>query len=146
MVKKVLVTFTGVSSYFLLLRMGSFYGLTISVQKTKSMAFKIRDPIRTKTVTDNKIIEQINMFNYLGNTISYEKKVDINNKFNNYLKITGIFNVFRPQKTLKKTTIKLHNTLALQVLLYGSETWTIKARNARRITAAEMKYVRRTAG
>jgi len=31
-------------------------------------------------------------------------------------------------------------------LLYGSETWTIKARDTRRITAAEMKYVRRTAG
>jgi len=31
-------------------------------------------------------------------------------------------------------------------LLYGSETWTVKARDARRITAAEMKYMRRTAG
>jgi hypothetical protein len=30
-------------------------------------------------------------------------------------------------------------------LLYGSETWTINARDARRITAAEMKYMRRTA-
>ena len=29
---------------------------------------------------------------------------------------------------------------------YGSETWTIKARDARRITAAEMKHMRRTAG
>jgi len=29
-------------------------------------------------------------------------------------------------------------------LLYGSETWAIEARDARRITAAEMKY--RTAG
>jgi len=38
--------------------------------------------------------------------------------------------------------------LALPVLLYGSETWTIKARDAKRITAAEMKYtnMRRTAG
>jgi len=61
-----------------------------------------------------------------------------NNKDNN--------NVFRPQKTLKKTRIKLYNTLALPVLLYGSETWTIKARDARRMTAAEMKYMRRTAG
>jgi len=34
----------------------------------------------------------------------------------------------------------------LPVLLYGSETWTVKARDARRITAAEMKYMRRTAG
>jgi len=50
------------------------------------------------------------------------------------------------KKTPKKTRIKLYNTLALPVLLYGSETWTIKARDARRITAAEMKYMRRTAG
>jgi len=31
-------------------------------------------------------------------------------------------------------------------LLHGSETWNIKASDARRITAAEMKYRRRTAG
>jgi hypothetical protein len=31
-------------------------------------------------------------------------------------------------------------------VLYGSENWNIKARDARRITAAEMKYVRKTAG
>jgi hypothetical protein len=30
-------------------------------------------------------------------------------------------------------------------LLYGSENWTIKARDATRITAAEMKYMRITA-
>jgi hypothetical protein len=32
------------------------------------------------------------------------------------------------------------------VLLYGSETWTIKARDARRISTAVMKYMRRTVG
>jgi hypothetical protein len=31
-------------------------------------------------------------------------------------------------------------------LLYGSETGTVKARDAKRITAAEIKYMRRTAG
>ena len=50
------------------------------------------------------------------------------------------------KKTLKKTRIKLYNTLALPVFLHGSESWTIKASDARRITAAEMKYMRRTAG
>jgi hypothetical protein len=63
------------------------------------------------------------------------------------LKVTGILNnVFRPQKTHKKTRIKLYNTLALPVLLYGSETWTSKARDTSSISAAEMKYMRRTAG
>jgi hypothetical protein len=32
------------------------------------------------------------------------------------------------------------------VWLCGSANWTIKARDARRITVAEMKYMRRTAG
>ena len=111
------------------------------------MAFKGRDPVRTKIVIDNKITEQVNSFNCLENMISCEKELDIDNKLHNYLKITGIINnVFRSQKTPKKTRIKLYNTVALPVLLYGSETWTVKARDARRITAAEMKYMRRTAG
>ena len=51
------------------------------------MAFEGRDPVRTKIVIDNKIIEQVNLFNYLGNMIFYEKELDIDNKLNNYLKI-----------------------------------------------------------
>ena len=35
------------------------YGLTVSVQKTKSMAFKLRDTVITKIVMDNKTIEQV---------------------------------------------------------------------------------------
>jgi hypothetical protein len=46
------------------------------------------------------------------------------------------------KKPLKKTKIKLYNTLALPVLLYGSETWTIKARDARRMSGAVMKCTR----
>ena len=119
------------------------HDLTISVQKTKLVAFKGQDPVRSKIVIDNKIIEQVNSFKYLGTLITYEKKVDIDNILNEYLKITGIIkNMFRPQKT----RIKLCNTLDLPAVLYGSENWTIKARDARRVTAAEMKCMRKTAG
>jgi len=53
--------------------------------------------------TYNKMIEQVNLFNYLGNMISYEGELDIDNKLNNFLKITGILNnMFRPQKPLRK--------------------------------------------
>jgi hypothetical protein len=69
--------------------------------------------------------------------------MNIDNRLNNYLRITGIVNnMFRP----KKTKIKLYNTLVLPTLLHGSENWTIETRDARRITAAEMKYMRRAAG
>jgi len=49
-------------------------------------------------------------------------------------------------ENFKKTTMKLYNTLAHPVLLYGSETWTVRASDVKRITAAEMKYMGRTAG
>jgi len=75
----------------------------------------------------------------MGHPVLWKKDVDINKKMNNYLKIIGIINsMFRPQKTLKKRRMNLYNT-ALSALLYGSENWTVKARDARRITAAEMK-------
>ena len=41
--------------------------------------------MRTKIVIDNKIIEQVNLFNYLG-IISYEGELDVDNKLNNLLK------------------------------------------------------------
>ena len=41
--------------------------------------------------------------------------------------MAGINRIYRPldHKPLKKTRIKLYNTLALPVLLYVSETWTV---------------------
>jgi len=43
------------------------------------MAFKGRDLLRIETVIDNKIMEQVNLFNYLGN-IFYEGDLDVDNK------------------------------------------------------------------
>jgi len=54
--------------------------------------------------------------------------------------------MFRRQKTGKKTKINLFNTPAFPALLYGSENWRIAVRDSRRITAAEMKRTRKTAG
>jgi len=63
-----------------------------------------------------------------------------------YMRITAgyTWTDYRTNAQIAKE-LKLHNTLALPVLLYGSKTWTIKASDARRITAAEMKHMRITA-
>jgi hypothetical protein len=59
------------------------------------------------------------------------------------LKTTQIVHItFRPKKNLKKRRTCLYSALDLPALLYGSENWSIKASDARRITAAEMKYMR----
>jgi hypothetical protein len=50
------------------------------------------------------------------------------------------------RKLSKKTRIKLYNTQPLSALSYGSENWTSKPRDARRVTQTGEKYTRKTAG
>lgn len=123
------------------------YGLTISTEKSKVMAFQGKHPKRSKIVINNKIIEQVNTFNYLGNLVSYKNEKDIDSKISKFLRITGIINnIFKPNRTRRNTRLKLYSTLALPVLLYGSECWTIKAKDKSRLISAEMKFMRKTAG
>jgi len=73
--------------------------------------------------------------------------VDIDNRLNNCFKITDVINsAFIWKKHLKKTRIKLYNTIDLPTLLYNNKNWTVEARDAKRITAVEMKYIRNTEG
>jgi hypothetical protein len=68
------------------------------------MAFRGRDPIRSKVVINNKIIEQVNTFYYLGCLLSYETEK------RHYIKTfkippdTGIINqVLKPSKVQNQT-------------------------------------------
>jgi hypothetical protein len=83
----------------------SNYGLTVSANKTKTMASRGRDHIRSKIV-NNKMIEQVNTFNYLGCTQSYEHEKDVANKLSTFLQITGIINqAIKPSKVQKQTRL-----------------------------------------
>jgi hypothetical protein len=67
------------------------------IPQVSGIRVKGREPVKYKSVTDKKYIEQVNHFNYLENLIPHDKEVDVDNKFNNYFKITGIINnMFRP--------------------------------------------------
>jgi hypothetical protein len=46
----------------------------------------------------------------------------------------------------RETILKIYNTLVLPTFLYGSENWTLKASQRRRIEEAEMKLLRSLAG
>jgi hypothetical protein len=77
--------------------------------------------------------------------VSYEKGKYIDNKITKCLKIAGLLNnTFKPIEVQKGTRIKLYTTLALPVLLYGSETWTVKSKDKSRLTAAEIRFMRKT--
>jgi len=52
--------------------------------------------------------------------------------------------IFRKVRT--ETVFKIYNTVVLPTFLYGSENWTLRASQRRRIEAAEMKLLRPLAG
>jgi hypothetical protein len=46
----------------------------------------------------------------------------------------------------RHTRIRIYKTLARPVLSYGSEAWTIRRADERRLISAEMRFLRGTAG
>jgi hypothetical protein len=106
------------------------------------MAFRGRDPIRSKIVINNKIIEQIIANTYLGCLLSYEKcskqTIKILADHRNYQSI------LKPSKVQKEARLQIYNTVAISTLLYGCEIWTLKEQDKSEITAAEMKFLRKT--
>ncbi|KAJ4438046.1 hypothetical protein ANN_13985 [Periplaneta americana] len=122
------------------------FGMEISAQKSKVMAFLGQDPVRSKIIHNNQCLEQVQNFNYLICEISYQNEKDENNKITNFTQILGIINKTLKAKLVQKSTrIKIYNTLALPSLLYGSEIWALKKKDMNRIKATEMKFFR-TAG
>ena len=54
------------------------------------MAFLGCDTVRLKIVIGSSITEQVREFRYLGRQLSYENKVDMENKLNKFQRSTGI--------------------------------------------------------
>jgi hypothetical protein len=121
--------------------------MSISIEKTKIMAFSGKDPVRSKICINNKTLEQVNTFNYLGCTLSYEGEKDMPSKISKFVQTIGVINqVLKPSLVQQHTTSNIYRTLARPVLIYGSEAWTIRKSDEKRLQAAEMKFTRKTAG
>jgi hypothetical protein len=82
-----------------------------------------------------------------GYNISYEGEKDLNIKAANCVKVLGIINqIFKPSLVSRHTRIRVYKPLARPVLSYGSEAWTVRRADERRLISAEMCFLRRTAG
>ena len=117
--------------------------MEISTEKTKVMAFKGPYPVRSKILLENKIIGQVSKFNFLGCEITFKNEIDINNKLNKFSYITGTLKRTLKNKARKDSIIKLYKTMAVPIITYGSETWTMTAQHTARI---QMNFLRPTAG
>jgi hypothetical protein len=89
------------------------------------MAFSGKDPVRSKICINNKTPEQVNTFNYLGCTLSYEGENDMPSKISRFVKTISVINQVLKPSLVQHTRLNIYRTLARLVLIYGSETWTI---------------------
>ena len=110
------------------------------------MAFSNKDPIQSKICLNNKILERVNEFNYLGYNLYFNLKEIFPRKLTSTPKTMSIINsIFKPSYFQQHTRLRLYNTLARPVLSYGSEAWTLRNHEISRITACEIRFMR-TAG
>jgi hypothetical protein len=90
--------------------------------KAEVMAFKRRNPIQSKIC-----LNKVNMFKYLGYSLSYRGEIDIQAKITNFIKVTHIINsVLNPNPVERHTRLRVYNVLAKPTLVYGSDAWTVK--------------------
>jgi hypothetical protein len=76
----------------------------------------------------------------------YKYDEDLNDKLSKFQNVCGVIARTLKKKTRKETNLKFYKIIAVPVLLYGSETWTLRKRDWNRIQATEKKYLRTVKG
>jgi hypothetical protein len=95
---------------------------------------------------DNKPIEQVSKFKYLGYTLSCMSDCDIKEKISLFQRLCGTIRRILYNKTRKDTQVKLYKIMAVPTLLYVSEASTMKRADFQKIQTYEMKFLRAVGG
>lgn len=120
-------------------------GLMVNIKKTKTMVFGDKN-IDQQMEINGVHIENVEEFEYLGSTITWDNNCskEIRNRIS---KATGAMASLKHMWNTKKlkvvNKIKLLTTCVFSVLLYASETWTLKEADKQKLLAFEMRCYRR---
>ena len=133
----------------------SRYGMTISAEKTKAMVCRddereARKPDALDIKIGSEKIEEVQSFKYVGGIITAngEMKEEIEQR----IKTAGMAfgglrrQLFGDKKMALDVKLKIYDSLILAILLYGSETWNVKAEEARKLETFHMNCLRCMAG
>jgi hypothetical protein len=128
-----------------LTKMAEEAGLMVNIKKTKTMVFGEKN-IDQQMEINGEHIENVEEFEYLGSLITWDNNCskEIRRRIN---KATGAMaslkHMWNTKKLKVESKIKLLTTCVFSVLLYASETWTLKEADKQKLLAFEMRCYRR---
>ena len=119
------------------------YSMHISAEKTNNT-----NGINTDITIDNKKLETVRSFKYLGAIVSDQgsKPEVLSRKAQTTAAVTNLKVIWNDKNIAISTTISLMRSLAMLIFLYACETWTITADIERRIQTLEMRCFRKLLG
>jgi hypothetical protein len=126
-------------------------GLEVNADKTKCMVMsRDRNAGWGHSVKiDNRSIERVEDFKYLGTTITDQNSIQ--EEINNRLKLGNacyysVQNLLSSRLLSKNLKIKIYRTIIMPVVLYGCETWSLIFREERRLKVFENRVLRKVFG
>ena len=120
-------------------------GLLVHTKKTKTMVFGERN-IDNNIQVAGETIENVEKFEYLGSVLTWDNNCseEIKRRIG---KATGAMaslkHIWNSKKLRIDNKLKLLTTCVFSVLLYASETWTLKETDKKKLLTFEMKCYRR---
>ena len=119
-------------------------GLILNVNKTKTMVFGDRK-IESSIQVAGETIDNVEKFEYLGSLLTWDNNCseEIKRRIG---KATGAMaslkHIWNSKKLKIENKLKILTTCVFSVLLYASETWTLKEADRKKLLAFEMKCYR----
>ena len=122
------------------------YGMQISAEKTQLMT-NTTNGISNDIAIDNKKLETVHSFKYLGAIVSDEgsKPEVLSRMAQTTAAVTKLKVIWNDKNIAFSSKVRLMHSLAMSIFLYACETWTITA-DIERIQALEMRCFRKLLG
>ena len=129
-------------------RAAAKFGLTISLKKTEALGQSSHKSILANPhiLIDGKRVKSVDNFKYLGSIVSKDCSMEPELSAR-IAKANSAFNKLTQRLWSKsgirlETKVMVYRAVVLSTLLYGSETWTLNAKQARRLERFHQKCLR----
>ena len=125
------------------------YGLTVNVHKTKYLKCSRRQDLLKPINTQNKEIELVRSFKYLGPTVNIDNTIEEEIMERFALGNKAFFaneKLFQSKLISKKAKLKLYFSVIGPVVTYACETWILKETVTNRLMVFERKILRKIFG